>query len=208
MYKTAAILMGMFIAFEALADGYYVCQDPKTGRKVGQDFPCQSGKSLGSYEPVSPKELQAREESARKSKREFERLHPGTYPPEEYMTKEEYATYLVKHQHQEEERKKQEEQQAVLEAIHRSERAEQRAIEAERTARAAEAKAAEAEEAARNRRLYPVLPPPRPMPPRVTNCDKGGCWDEQSRRYNKGGGNTYFGPSGPCTQIGNTMRCP
>lgn len=170
-YKTAAILMWMLISFEAIAEGYYVCQDPKTGKKVGQDFPCQSGKTLSSREPVSPKELQAREESARKSKREFERLHPGTYPPEEYMTEDEYASYLIEYKRQEEERKKREAEQAVQNAIRRSERAEQRAIEAERTARAAEAKATAAEEEAKNRSVYPLLLLPRPRPPRVTNCD-------------------------------------
>lgn len=207
--KTAAILIGMLVSLQAIAQGYYLCQDPKTGKKVGQDSPCSSGKELGSYAPITPQEQKAREESAKQSKREFERLHPGTYRPEEYMTEDEYAAYLVKHKQQEEERRKQEERQAVQDAIRRSERAEQRAIEAERVAREAEIRAAAAEAATRNRRLYPPhLPPPLTRSPRVTSCDQGGCWDDQGHRYNKGGGNTYSGPSGPCTRTGNTMRCP
>ncbi|MDO8958218.1 MAG: hypothetical protein Q7U85_00635 [Rhodocyclaceae bacterium] len=207
--KTAAILLGMLVCWPAIAQGYYLCQDPKTGKKVGQDSPCASGKELGSYAPVTTREQKTREESAKQSKREFERLHPGTYRPEEYLSEEEYAAYLVKHKEQEAEWKKQEEQQAVRDAVRRSERAEQRAIEAERLAREAEIKAAAAEDAARNRRFYPPLfPPPPPRYPRVTNCDPGGCWDDQGQRYNKGGGNTYLGPSGPCTRTGNTLRCP
>ncbi|MDP1606518.1 MAG: hypothetical protein Q8L93_07770 [Rhodocyclaceae bacterium] len=126
-FKTAAILLGMLLSGQVLAQGYYLCQDPKTGKKVGQDAPCASGKELGSYAPVTHREQKTREESAKQSKREFERLHPGTYRPEEYMTEEEYAAYLVKHKEQEAERKKQEEQQAVRDAVRRSERAEQRA---------------------------------------------------------------------------------
>lgn len=195
--KTAVILIGVLASLQVLADGYYVCQDPKTGKKVGQDYPCQSGKALGSYDAVSPREQKAREASARWSKREFERLHPGTYRPEEYMTEEEYAAYLVKRKAQEEERRKQEDQQAVQDAIRRSERAEQRAIEAEKIAREAAARAAAAEEEARNRRLYPLLPLPPPKPPRITNCDRGNCRDDAGHHDNKDRRNTPNGPPDP-----------
>lgn len=217
-YGTVAILIGMFVSLPAMAGGYYLCQDPRTGKKTGQDSPCPSGKALGSYAPVSSQEQKAREESARQSKREFERLHPGTYRAEEYMTEEEYADYLVQRKALEAERKKQEEQQAVQDALRRSERAEQRAIEAERAAREAEAKAtAAAEEAARNRLLYPrhLAPYPPPFPsapaprfPRARNCDRGDCPDEQDQRTNKGGAKPSVGTTGPCTQVGNTIRCP
>jgi hypothetical protein len=213
-YGTVAILIGMFVSLPAMAGGYYLCQDPRTGKKTGQDSPCPSGKALGSYAPVSSQEQKAREESARQSKREFERLHPGTYRAEEYMTEEEYADYLVQRKALEAERKKQEEQQAVQDALRRSERAEQRAIEAERAARAAEAKAtAAAEEAGKNRMLYPRHLPPYPpqyppRPPRARNCDRGDCPDEQDQRTNKGGAKPSVGTTGPCTQVGNTIRCP
>lgn len=208
-----AILIGMFVALQTMAAGYYVCQDPKTGKKTGQDSPCPSGKALGSYAPVSSQEQKARDETARQSKREFERLHPGTYRAEEYMTEEEYADYLVQRKALEAERKKQEEQQAVQDALRRSERAEQRAIEAERAAREAEAKAtAAAEEANRNRLLYPrhlpPYPPYPPRPPRARNCDRGDCPEEHDQRINKGGAKPSVGSTGPCALVGNTIRCP
>lgn len=212
-FGIVAILIGMFVALQTMAAGYYVCQDPKTGKKTGQDSPCPSGKALGSYAPVSSQEQKARDETAKQSKREFERLHPGTYRPEEYMTEEEYADYLLQRKALEAERKKQEEQQAVQDALRRSERAELRAIEAERAAREAEAKAtAAAEEANRSRLLYPrhlpPYPPYPPRPPRARNCDRGDCPDEQDQRANKGGGKPSVGTTGPCTQVGNTLRCP
>lgn len=212
-FGIVAILIGMFVSLQTMAAGYYVCQDPKTGKKTGQDSPCPSGKALGSYAPVSPQEQKTREETAKQSKREFERLHPGTYRPEEYMTEGEYADYLVKRKVLEAERKKQEEQQAVQDALRRSERAELRAIEAERAAREAEAKAtAAAEDAGRNRLLYPrhlpPYPPYPPRPPRARNCDRGECPEEQEQRHNKGGAKPSVGTTGPCTQVGNTLRCP
>lgn len=215
-FGIVAILIGMFVALQTMAAGYYVCQDPKTGKKTGQDSPCPSGKALGSYAPVSSQEQKARDETAKQSKREFERLHPGTYRAEEYMTEEEYADYLVKRKALEAERKKQEEQQAVQDALRRSERAEQRAIEAERAAREAEAKAtAAAEEAGRNRLLYPrhlppypPYPPQPPRQPRARNCDRGECPEEQDQRINKGGAKPSVGSTGPCALVGNTIRCP
>ena len=213
-FGTVVILIGMFVALPAMAGNYYLCQDPKTGKKTGQDSPCPAGKVLGSYAPVSSQEQKARDETARQSKREFERLHPGTYRAEEYMTEEEYADYLVQRKALEAERKKQEEQQAVQDAVRRSERAELRAIEAERAAREAEGKAtAAAEEAARNRLLYPrqlsPYPPPYPpRPPRSRNCERGDCPEEQDQRHNKGGGKPSVGTTGPCTLVGNTLRCP
>ena len=174
-HKHFALLLGLLISLNTFSAGYYVCQDPKTGKKTGQDFPCQSGKEIGSYAPVSPDELKEREESAKEGKRQFERRHPGTYHPEEYMTEEEYAEYKITRKRQEEERRKREEQQAVQEALQRAKQAEQRAIEAERVAHEAQAKAAEAEEMAAQR--TPIfLPPPRPRPPNmINNCGRGGC---------------------------------
>jgi len=175
-HKSLALLLGILISLNTCAAGYYVCQDPKTGKKTGQDFPCQSGKEIGSYAPVSPDELRKREESAIEGKRQFERQHPGTYRPEEYMTEDEYAKYQVTHQRQEEERKKREEQQAVREALQQAERAEQRAIEAERLAREAQLKATEAEERAAQRAPMFLPPPYRPRPHYpMNNCSQGNC---------------------------------
>jgi len=55
-----------------------------------------------------------------------------------------------------------------------------------------------------------AIPPayPQPMPSVITNCDGAGCWDNLGGRYNKGAGNTYFGPSGACQSIGGMMHCP
>lgn len=203
------VCFGLLVLGPAHAEGYYVCQDPKTGKKVGQDFPCQ-GKEIGNYAPVDARERKAREEAARQSKREFERQHPGTYKPEEYLTDEELAVYRVEEKKRLEEKRKVEEQQAIQDALRRSERAEQRALEAERAAREAKEKAAEAEAAAASRRVYPMYPPAPPRPPgqRIGNCDGTGCWDDQGRRYNRGGAGVFIGPSGPCRQEGNTLRCP
>lgn len=205
----ALIAAATLVAAPAHAAGYYLCQDPKTGRKIGQDHPCEPGKELGSYAPVGAAEQKEREEAARRSKREFERRHPGTYPPEEYMTEEELAAYRVEEKQRREERKKEEDRQAIQDALRRSEQAEQRAREAERAAREAKEKAAEAEAAANSPRYPLLLPPPRPpRSPRIRNCDAGGCWDEQGRRYPRGGAGVFIGPSGACRKEGNVLRCP
>lgn len=44
----------------------------------------------------------------------------------------------------------------------------------------------------------------------ITNCDAGGCWDDEGGRYTRGAGDTYF-PSqggGACQMIGGRMQCP
>ncbi len=194
---------------DAWSAGYYVCQNPKTGKKVGQDFPCEGGKELGSYAPVSPKEQMERDEAARKSKWAFERQHPGTYSPEEYMTEEEYAAYRIRHREELEERRKREERQAAQEALRRAESAEQRAREAERIAREAEQRAAAAEEAAGVRPLVIPHPMRRPQEARIRNCNSQGCSDVRGNQYKKDAGGTYVGPSNRlCIQNGNMMQCP
>lgn len=53
------------------------------------------------------------------------------------------------------------------------------------------------------------LPAPvAPKPSIVTNCDQAGCFDNLGNRYNKGAGNTYFGPNGPCQLLAGNMQCP
>lgn len=54
----------------------------------------------------------------------------------------------------------------------------------------------------------PLAIPALPQPSVITSCDSGGCWDDVGNRYNGGGGNTYFGPSGACQMIGGMMQCP
>lgn len=49
---------------------------------------------------------------------------------------------------------------------------------------------------------------PAAPPAVITSCDATGCWDSAGGRYNKGAGNTYFGPRGACTASGGTMVCP
>ena len=149
-------------SIEGQGAGYYLCVDPKTGKKSGQEQPCEPGKELGSYAPVSPNEQRARDEAARQSKREFERLRPGTYAPEEYMNEEELADYRAKSKDREDERRRQDAERTAKEALLRAERAERLASDAEAKAKAAE------EAAAQNRATYPYLPylPPRPYPPR------------------------------------------
>lgn len=52
---------------------------------------------------------------------------------------------------------------------------------------------------------FPVAPP---APTHITNCDEGGCWDNQGGRYSKGAGSTYFGQDGKsCQNIGGQMQC-
>jgi hypothetical protein len=199
----------LIVSAASWSAGYYVCQDLKTGRKVGQDFPCEGGKELGSYAPVSPDEQKARDEMSRKSKRAFERQHPGTYSPEEYMTDEEYAEYRVKHAREIEERRKRNQEQAAQEALRRAEAAEQRAREAERIAREAEVRAAAAEEAASVRPLVIPHPVSRPRPSRIKDCDLQGCRDVRGNQYKREVGGTYVGPSNRlCVQNGNMMQCP
>lgn len=53
-----------------------------------------------------------------------------------------------------------------------------------------------------------ALPAPAPQPSVITSCDNGGCWDNLGNRYNRGAGNTFFGPSGACQKVGSTMQCP
>ena len=113
---------------------------------------------MGSYAPISPAEQRARDEAVRQSKREFERLRPGTYAPEEYMSEAELADYQAKAKDREQERKRQEAEQTAREALLKAERAERLANEAEAKAKAAE------EAAAQNRAPYPYLPYPHPRP--------------------------------------------
>lgn len=43
----------------------------------------------------------------------------------------------------------------------------------------------------------------------ITNCDQGGCWDTRGGRYNRGAGDTHFGPNGVvCQMMGGQMICP
>jgi hypothetical protein len=46
-------------------------------------------------------------------------------------------------------------------------------------------------------------------PPTMASCDAAGCWDTQGGRYNRGAGDTYFGPGGTaCTRTAGGMVCP
>ena len=55
----------------------------------------------------------------------------------------------------------------------------------------------------------PIPSIPAPQPSIITNCDSAGCWDDLGGRYNKGAGDTYFGPSGTaCQSTGGMMQCP
>jgi len=159
-------------AGSAWAGGYYLCEDPGSGRKTAQDTPCTTSKELQKYAEPSPEELKQREEAVRRSRREFERHHPGTYRPEEYMTAEELVAYAEQIKAEEAERKRRADEQALQEATRRAARAEQRAQEAERAAREAREKAAAAEaaaEAAQHRPPMLVLPPPlHRAPPAAT----------------------------------------
>ncbi|RYY72717.1 MAG: hypothetical protein EOO24_47260 [Comamonadaceae bacterium] len=62
----------------------------------------------------------------------------------------------------------------------------------------------------------PATPPvPLPAPPAVaierpaviTACDAGGCWDSNGTRLDRAGP-LLLGPSGACTTVGATVRCP
>ncbi len=57
-------------------------------------------------------------------------------------------------------------------------------------------------------RSRPSSMPAPQTPSIITSCDPSGCWDNLGNRYNKGAGNTYFGPSGACQMIGGMMQCP
>ena len=66
-----------------------------------------------------------------------------------------------------------------------------------------------------NESSAPAPPKPKFIPgpvrnpsPTITNCDGAGCWDSNGARYNRGGGNTYFGPNGACTGTAGGMVCP
>ncbi len=58
----------------------------------------------------------------------------------------------------------------------------------------------------------PPRPPREPVPhnpsPGVARCDASGCWGSDGRRYERAGGNTYYGPNGPCQRAGSLLRCP
>ncbi len=190
------LLVGLASFHAGASGGYYLCQDAKTGKKTAQDSPCQQARQIGSYPQVSDEELKARELQSRKSRREFEQQHPGTYRPEEYMTDEELADYQSKAAEREAERKKREDEKALQEASRRALEAELRAKEAERVAHEASARAAAAEqaaqEAAAQRRQPLILVPaphyPRPtMPPPYTprkpsSCEDGKCNADGTRK--------------------------
>jgi len=183
------LLVGL-ASFNAGASGrYYLCQDPRTGKKTAQDSPCQQARQIGSYPQVSDEEIKAREVQSRKSRREFEQKYPGTYRPEEYMTEEELAEYQSKAAEREAERKKREDEKALQDASRRALEAELRAREAERVAREASARASAAEQAAQEAATQarqplilvpaphyprPLMPPPY-SPRKPSSCDDGKC---------------------------------
>jgi hypothetical protein len=191
-------VLGVIVSLNAAAAGYYLCLDPKTGKKTGQDTPCQNSRELGNYAPTSLEEHQAREEKARQARREYERLHPGAFRPEDYMTEKELVEYHAGRTQEEARRKKQtDDDRQVKEAVERAERAEQRAGEAERAARAAEEKAAAAEAATRAQQPphYPavVLPPVVPVDPfRGGKCFGPNCPQIRSE-HNNSRNNTHTG---------------
>ena len=183
------MLSGLFVSLQAGADGYYLCEDPKTGQKSVQDFPCRTGKAVRSYEAARPEELQAREAASRQYKREFERRHPGTYRPEEYMTEQELAAYNAEREKREAERRRREQEEALRETARRAAEAERRAAAAERAAREAQARAAAAEDAARQQPLLLVPAPvpaprlkPMPRPPLRPRCDREDCREDVPHR--------------------------
>lgn len=183
------MLPGLLVSLQAGADSYYLCEDPKTGQKIVQDFPCRTGKAIRSYEAASPEELKAREAASRQYKREFERRHPGTYRAEEYMTEEELAAYHADREKREAERKKREQEDALREAARRAAEAERRAAAAERAAQEAQARAAAAEEMERQQPLLlvpaPVLAPrlkSMPRPAHSPRCDREDCREDVPHR--------------------------
>ncbi|MEW6293070.1 MAG: hypothetical protein AB1544_07155 [Pseudomonadota bacterium] len=183
------MLPGLLVSLHAGAENYYLCADPKTGQKTAQDFPCRTGKAIRSYEAASPAELDAREAASRQYKREFERRHPGTYRPEEYMTEQELAAHNADRENREAERKKREQEEALRETARRAAEAERRAAAAERAAQEAQARAAAAEEAGRQQPILlvpvPASPPvlhPQPRPRSVPRCDREDCREDVPRR--------------------------
>ena len=51
------------------------------------------------------------------------------------------------------------------------------------------------------------LQPPQ-QPSMITNCDPGGCWDNQGQRYNGTGGTPYFRQDGKvCQSVAGRMQC-
>lgn len=53
------------------------------------------------------------------------------------------------------------------------------------------------------------VPAAQPTPSTITNCDAGGCWDNQGGRYRKGAGPTHIRQDGKvCQRIGELMQCP
>lgn len=57
------------------------------------------------------------------------------------------------------------------------------------------------------------VPSPREIRPHNSNpgvgrCDDRGCWGSDGQRYERAGGNTYYGPNGPCQRAGSLLRCP
>ncbi|MCX8085748.1 MAG: hypothetical protein N3C63_02475 [Rhodocyclaceae bacterium] len=199
MRRPLYVLIASLAPLVAGAQALYLCEDPRTGRKIAQDSPCKTGKLLRSYELPSLEEQKAREAASRQAKREFERLHPGTYAPEEYMTEEELAAWRAEQGRREALRRKQEEAAAIQEAQRRAQEAERRAREAERTAEEARAKASAAEAAA-SRTERPLLivptpalvpaPPyqprlptaPRPAPFLQPRCEREDCQEAPPRR--------------------------
>lgn len=118
------MLPGLLVSRQAGAGSYYLCEDPKTGQKSVQDFPCRTGKTVRSYAAASPEELKARAAASRQYKREFERRHPGTYRPEEYMTVQELTAYNADREKRAAERKKREQEEALREIARRATEAE------------------------------------------------------------------------------------
>jgi len=158
MTKTKCLLGFIALIFSAVsyAGNMYFCQDAKTGKKSAQDHPCGNATQIGISALPSPEELRKRNAKIEnenrerdlatwKRKREWEMAHPGTYRPEEYMTREEYGEYQKQVKQQQIEAQRQQELVLTREA---AQRAEQRAANAEQRSANAEAGVRQAREKA------------------------------------------------------------
>jgi hypothetical protein len=128
MTKTKCLLGFIALIFSAVtfAGNIYYCQDPKTGKQSAQDAPCGNATLTAPRDTTLNIEAArrrldtldleaarvqdakiredyiAREQATWKRKREWEMAHPGTYSPEEVMTREEYGEYQKQVEQQQE----------------------------------------------------------------------------------------------------------
>lgn len=176
----------------AIAGSYFTCTNPETGSKVFSRTPCGTDAERRRERPVNSGDM-------------------GHYKSRaaEIQANEALKEDVVEQRRQEAiERRKEKELEQVSKVPPGAEKV---CAELERKARWPDEMSSRQHQRllwCRGQGPKPERLRPPPGPSIITNCDAGGCWDNQGKRYNSGGGPTMIRQDGRvCQRIGGMMQC-